>query len=222
MPALSSCLGVDAVDAAAARRDDDDATGLSGSSHDLVVGGERPLEERPALAADPVRVQVVVPGPEVEGLADQQRRRLDRSRTHAPYSLPFRAFQATTNPAAPRLVLSARELVHVPLVDDAVRDRGRGRRTVLEVLRPDDLPCARVQHEEAALLLRDIDLPVRDRRAGTRCPRAPSASRGRGTAGGAGASSEPGAFAACRTRRSATAPRRAGRSSASCRASSSA
>src|SRR4029078_11686996 len=116
-----------------------------------------------ALLADPVRVQVVIPRPEVEGLADQERRRLHRAGPHAPVLLAVPRVERDHEPARARLVLAARELVHVRLVDDAVRDRRRRGRAVLEVLRPDDLPGARVERVEAALLLRDVDLAVRDR-----------------------------------------------------------
>ena len=164
VPALLSGLGVDAVDAPAARCDNDQATRPRRRRHDLVVRGERPLQERPALAADPVRVQVPVPGAEIEHLPDEQRRRLDRAGAHAPVLLAVARVPGDHEPGGARLVLPAGQVVHVALVDDALRDRRRRRGAVREMLRPDDLPGPSVERVKAALLLRDVHLPVRDRR----------------------------------------------------------
>ncbi len=58
VPALTAGLPVDAVDAPVRGGDDHEVPRARRSGDDLVVGGERPLEKRSPLAADPVRVEV--------------------------------------------------------------------------------------------------------------------------------------------------------------------
>ena len=163
VPALPSGLGVDAVHAAVARRDVERAARIGGRSDDLVVGRERPAQERLALAAQPVRVEAPVPGAEVEVLAGDHRRRLHRAGLDAPVLLAVAGVPGHDEPLRAGRVLLTRQPVHVRLVDDAVLDRRRRRRAVREVPRPDDLPRARVQREEPPLLLRDVHLAVGDR-----------------------------------------------------------
>lgn len=163
MPHLAPRLGIDAVDAPIARRDVQGPAGVGRRSDDLVVGRERPAQQRALLAAKPVRVEMVVPRPEVEVLADDDGRRLDRACPHPPVLLTVARIPGDDEALRAALVLPAGKLVHVRLVDDPVVDRRRRGGAVGEVPRPDDLPRARVDREEAALLLRDVDLAVRDR-----------------------------------------------------------
>ena len=163
VPALPPGLGVDAVDAAVARRDVQRAARVGRRRHDLVVRRERPAKQRPALAPKPVRVEMPVPGAEVEILADDNRRRLDRTCPHAPVLLSVARVPGDDEPVRSARVLLAGQLVHVRLVDDAVSDGRRRCGATREVPRPDDFPGSRVDREEAALLLRDVDLAVGDR-----------------------------------------------------------
>jgi len=164
MPALAAGLSVHAVDAPIRGRDDHEVPRARRSGDDLVVGGERPLEERSPLSADAVRVEVPVPGTEIEHLADEERRRLHGARPHPPELTPVPRVPGDYETLGARRVLAARELVHVRLVDDSVGNRGRGGRAVREMLRPDDLPGARVDGVEPPLLLGDVDLAVGNRR----------------------------------------------------------
>ncbi len=145
------------------RRDEDEVSGARRSRDDLVVSGKGPLEQGTALAAKPVRVEVVVPGTEIEHLADEERRRLHGARTHPPELTPVPCVPGDDETLGGRRVLAARERVHVRLVDDPVRNRRRCRRAVREMLRPDDLSGARVDGVEPPLLLSDVDLAVGDR-----------------------------------------------------------
>jgi hypothetical protein len=163
MPAHRAPAGIDSVHASAARRDVHGSARVGRGRDDLVVSQERPLEEGAPSPTQRVRIEMVIPGAEEEPIPDQQGRRLDRSGVHAP--------ELVTRPRVPRdhetsratRALLAWKPIHERLVDDAVADRGRRSGAVREVPRPHHLPRASVEREEAALLLRDVDLAVRDR-----------------------------------------------------------
>ncbi len=155
---------VDGVDASAARRHKDAVVRMGGGSHDLVVGRERPAQGRLALTLNRVRVQAVVPRSEVEGVADEERGRLDGSRLDPPQLAAVPRVPGDDEPARIARVLRAGKRVHEGLVDDPVVNRRRRGRTAREVPRPHDLPGPRVDRVEAPLLLGDVDLSVRDRR----------------------------------------------------------
>src|SRR6266496_2630575 len=71
VPAHAPVPCVDPIDAAAARRDVNGAARVGRRGDDLVVGTEGPADARPALAAQLEGIEPVVPGTEVERLADQ-------------------------------------------------------------------------------------------------------------------------------------------------------
>lgn len=114
---------VNRVNASAARRDKHDVLRVCGRGHDLVVGSERPAQAGLALAPQGIGVEAVVPRPEVEPLADDDRGRLDRPRLDSPELAAVPRVPGDHEPARAACVLPARERVHEGLVDDPVANR---------------------------------------------------------------------------------------------------
>jgi hypothetical protein len=73
VPALPACLRIDAVHAAAARRDVDDPARVCRSRDDLIVGLEAPVQAGALSPAQVVRVEAVIPGSEVDSVPDDER-----------------------------------------------------------------------------------------------------------------------------------------------------
>ena len=151
------------VDASVARGDEDRSFRVRGGGNDLVVCPECPAPSRRLLASQVIRVEVVVPGAEIERATDEQRRRLDRAHVHTPVFVTGPSVPRDHESPCARLALSARQRMHVRLVHDPPVDRRRGCRAPPQALRPDDLPRSRLDREEPAPLLRNVDLAVGDR-----------------------------------------------------------
>ena len=163
VPALPPRARIDAVHGAAARGDEDRVLPVRRRRDDLVVRGEGPADQRATLAAQTQRIELVVPGAEIERAADDERRRLHRAGVEAPVLVPGSRVPRDHEAARSARMLLARQRVHVGLVHDALADRRRGSRAPGKVPRPDDLPGARVERVEPALLLGHVDLAVGDR-----------------------------------------------------------
>ena len=159
-PAQASSPCVHRVHAAAVGTEVDLPVGERRRAVDLGVGGERP----PGLAGvDVDRVELVVPRPDVERLADDERGRLEHAGPVPPDDLPRAGRHGDDHPGlAPREAV-ARQRLHPRVVDDAVRDSRRGRGAVVEPPLPDDLPRPVVEGVETPALLRDVEAAVGDR-----------------------------------------------------------
>ena len=105
----------------------------------------------------------MVPGAEIERVADEQRRRLDHSGVESPEQVAAIRIPREDETSSACLVRPARLAVHERLVDDAVLNRRRGGDAVIEAPHPDALAAARLDDVEGSLLLRDVEISVRDR-----------------------------------------------------------
>ena len=160
-PLDPACPSVERVEAASVGSEVDLSVRERRRAVDLCVGGEPPA----GLArVDVDRVELVVPRPCVERLADDERRRLEDAGPVPPDDLPRPGSHGDDHPRLASRVPVARQRLHPGVVDDAVRHRRRGGRTVVEAALPDDLPGPVVEGVEAASLVRDVEPAVRDRR----------------------------------------------------------
>ena len=160
-PDLPAGPRVERVEAAAVGAEVDLPVGERRRAVDLVVGGERPAG-LPGVDVD--RVEPVIPRPDVEGLADDERRGLEHARPVAPDDLPGPGRHRHDLSGLVSGVPVAGQRLHPRVVDDAVGDGGRGGRAVVELPLPDHLAGAVVKGVEAPALLRDVQAAVRDRR----------------------------------------------------------
>jgi hypothetical protein len=152
---------VDRIDAAAVGPEVHLPVRVGRRAVDLVVGGERPAR---LAGVDVDRVELVIPGPGVEGLADDERRGLEGAGAERPDQLPRpRRHRRDYSPLAAGIAI-ARQRLHPGVVDDPIRDRRRRRGAVVEAALPDLLAGAVVDGEEAPALLGEVEAPVRDRR----------------------------------------------------------
>src|SRR6266508_236322 len=159
----------DGIDRAAVRPEVDQPVRVSRRTVDFVVGLELPQQPWPLSVADVERVDVVVPGAEIEDVVDEKRRRLDGAGPEAPEDPPADVAallvpdeHRDNEPALCPGIAIAGQRLHVRGVDDVLADRGRGRRAVSEVVVPARLPRSSVDREEAAFELGDEEEPVAD------------------------------------------------------------
>jgi len=159
-PAQPPSAGIHGVEAAAVGPEIDLPVCERRRAVDLGVCSERP----PSLAGvDVDRMELVVPRADVERLPNHQRRGLEHARPVAPDDLPCACRHGDHHPWLAAGEAVARERLHPRVVDDAVRDRRRGGRAVVEAPLPDDLARSVVERVEAPALLRDVKAAVRDR-----------------------------------------------------------
>ena len=159
-PAQPPGAGVQRVDAAAVGAEVDLPVRERRRAVDLGVGGEGPAG---LAGVDVDRVELVIPRADVEGLADDEGRRLEDAGPVAPDDLPGACrHRHHLSGLVPREPVAGQRL-HPRVVDDAVGDRRRGGGAVVEPPLPDDLAGAVVDGEEPPALLREIKAAVRDR-----------------------------------------------------------
>jgi hypothetical protein len=159
-PALPPGACVERVDASGVRAEVDLPVRVRGRAVDLVVGGERPAR-LPCVDVD--RVELVIPGPGVERLADHERRGLEGAGPEAPDDLPGAGRHRRDHPRLAPGVAVAGKRLHPGVVDDAVGDRRRRCGAVVEPSLPDDLPRPVMDGVEPAALLREVQTAVGDR-----------------------------------------------------------
>lgn len=159
-PSLLARPRIEGVHAAAVRAHVDGSVGVRRRSHDLVVGLVAPDQAVP-LPAHVERVDPVVPRPEVEDAAHQQRRRLDRARPEPPFGAARLGVERDHHPGA-RTVLLTRPAVHQRDVERPARDRRRAGNAIRKGALPADLPHPRVDGVQHAAPVRDEDAPIRD------------------------------------------------------------
>ena len=104
----------------------------------------------------------MVPRADVEPVAAKQRRGLERRALVAPALAPGLGVPRHDEAVGPVLALQALDPVHVRLVDESLADRRRRGGAAPEALAPADAPGLRVEREEEALLLGDVDPSVAD------------------------------------------------------------
>jgi hypothetical protein len=152
---------VDRVDAAAVGPEVHLPVRVGRRAVDLVVGGERPAG---LAGVDVDRVELVIPRAGVERLAYDERRGLEGAGAERPDQIPGpRRHRRDHSPLAAGVAV-ARKRLHPGVVDDAVRDRRRRGRAVVEAALPDLLPGPVVDGEEAPALLGHVEAAVRYRR----------------------------------------------------------
>ena len=159
-PAQPSSAGVQRVEAAAIGAEVDLSVRERRRAVDLGVRGKGPAG---LAGVDVDRVEPVIPRSDVEGLADDEGRRLEDAGPIAPDDLPGPGRHRDDLPGlVPREAVAGQRL-HPGVVDDAVGDRRRGGRAVVEAPLPDDLARSVVERIEAPALLREIQPAVRNR-----------------------------------------------------------
>jgi hypothetical protein len=108
------------------------------------------------------RVHLPVPGSEVDGPVDDERRRLGHAGPEAPELLTGLGIHRDEKPRFVLLVLVAGPRIHDRLVDDPVGDGGRSGDAAVELLHPDDLAGLAVDRQEPSLDRRDEEALVGD------------------------------------------------------------
>ncbi len=159
-PAQPSSAGVQRIEAAAVGAEVDLSVRERRRAIDLGVRGERPAG---LAGVDVDRVELAIPRSDVEGLSDDEGRRLEDAGPVAPDDLPGPSRHRHDLPGLIPWVAVAGQRLHPRVVDDAVGDSRRRSRAVAELPLPDHLAGAVVDGEEPPALLREVEAAVRDR-----------------------------------------------------------